>query len=589
MEEMEGLDELRLIGAGGFADVYEARELAFGRNVAVKVFRLQLDDRTRRSFERESQAMGRLSGIRNVVQVHRSGITADGRPFLVMELMNGSLEDLLATGPLSPGQACGAGAVLGRALGDAHARGVLHRDIKPANILIDRYGEPTLSDFGISSLNDLAASVEVRAFTAEHAAPELFTDARSSEASDVYSLASTIYTMLEGRAPFERAEGEGPLVFMRRVSETPCPPSAVAASVSPDLDDLLMRALAKRPEDRPTVEELVSGLGRWASASPLALGETTASAIASTGPPTAPPPQDPPATAEDPDRGSRSTQGQRRRVLAAAVTLLIVVVGAAVLLARASTDSEDDASADVTTSSSSTTTSSVSTATPPPRTPGVTNARPSDDPELTDTSGLLRARLNAFAGASTVPAVQAGPKDEPDGVDLKFGVPPAVFDYAASNDSTTSECLKLYLDDVTVQGAAAAVWFEGEQLVLVNAVQMASELQARQYYWSTTMFLGLRDEHCDGWPANQVAVNPTDLTVDRTDFEISTDPDDLYTMIDDSPQVAVIKAGIAYQAVLRIDDVVVVVSVVWAQGAPGAGPAEAATIVDGVVSAFSNP
>ena len=120
------------------------------------------------------------------------------------------MDDVLSAGPVAPASACSAGQLLGHALAEAHARGVLHRDIKPANILIDRYGEPTLSDFGISSLNDVAASVSVQAFTAEHAAPELFDEGRSTAASDVYSLASTIYTMLEGRAPFERTPGRGP-------------------------------------------------------------------------------------------------------------------------------------------------------------------------------------------------------------------------------------------------------------------------------------------------------------------------------------------------------------------------------------------
>ena len=203
--------------------MYEANEPALSRPVAVKLFRARVGGDDRRSFEREATAMGRLSGIRNVVQVYRSGVTEDDHPYLVIELMDGSLADLLEQGPVPARDVCRAGVLLGRALHAAHAEGILHRDIKPANILIDRYGEPALSDFGIASLADSGGNSFIYAFTAEHAAPEVFDRPDPSPAADVYSLASTIYTAMEGHAPFARDESEGALAFMRRVQETPCP------------------------------------------------------------------------------------------------------------------------------------------------------------------------------------------------------------------------------------------------------------------------------------------------------------------------------------------------------------------------------
>ncbi len=228
MPVIEGLEHLRLIGGGGFADVFAAHEPAFSRDVAVKVFRSRVGDADRDSFEREAQAMGRLSGIRNVVQVYRSGITEDQHPFLVMELMRGSMQDRLLEGPVPVGDVCAVGVLIGRALAEAHARGILHRDIKPANVLIDRYGEPALSDFGISSLPGAGASASIGAFTAEHAPPEVFEDARTVAASDVYSFASTLCTLMDGHPPFARSDDEGPLTFMQRVKDTPCPTSLAA-------------------------------------------------------------------------------------------------------------------------------------------------------------------------------------------------------------------------------------------------------------------------------------------------------------------------------------------------------------------------
>lgn len=78
------------------------------------------------------------------------------------------------------------------------------------------------------------------------------------------------------------------------------------------------------------------------------------------------------------------------------------------------------------------------------------------------------------------------------------------------------------------------------------------------------MFVSLQNEHCDGWPSNQVAVNPEDLTLDRIEFPIKWSTDDLFTMVDASPNVEVIKAGVADPTVLRVEDVVVVVNTTWA-------------------------
>ena len=143
-----------VLGRGGFATVYSGTQVSLERPVAVKVDSRALDDpRNRRRFLREVQASSRISGHPHVVSLIDTGVLEDGRPYLVMERCDGgNLADMIDQGPIPASDAVALIEAAASALGAAHSAGVLHRDVKPGNILLDSYGSPRLSDFGIAAI-----------------------------------------------------------------------------------------------------------------------------------------------------------------------------------------------------------------------------------------------------------------------------------------------------------------------------------------------------------------------------------------------------------------------------------------------------
>ena len=157
------------------------------------------DEHSARRFLREARLTGRLTGHPHVVTALDAGTTRGGNPYLVTDLYEGgSLQDrLAASGPLPAAEVAAVGAKIAGALADAHALGIIHRDVKPNNILVSRFGEPALADFGVAVVPDtLSAVTMVNAFTPHHAAPEILNGAGASPLTDVYSLGSTLYHLL---------------------------------------------------------------------------------------------------------------------------------------------------------------------------------------------------------------------------------------------------------------------------------------------------------------------------------------------------------------------------------------------------------
>jgi hypothetical protein len=256
--------------------VYRAVDTRFSRTVALKVLRSDsLNERQLRRFNAECLATGRVSSHPNIVTVYDAGTTAGHRPWLAMEYCSGgSLARRLArTGPLPVAEVISIGARLCNALSAAHAAGILHRDVKPHNVLVTSYGEPALADFGIASLvnEDDPGSIaaETAAYTVVHAAPEILEGKAGTASADIYSLGSTLYTLLAGQAPFAREASTGlaPLVSCILRNDLPV---IARPGVPPELEQLLRRSMAARPADRPSsaaeLGESLTSLGRQLAA-----------------------------------------------------------------------------------------------------------------------------------------------------------------------------------------------------------------------------------------------------------------------------------------------------------------------------------
>jgi serine/threonine-protein kinase PknK len=180
----------------------------------------------------------------------------DGRPVLVLELCSGSLAQHLAgvseSGALPAHEAVAIAAKLAGALETAHRGGVLHRDVRPENVLITAYGEPALSEFGVSRLRSagVPATAELFDFPGPHVAPELLLGQEATAATDVYGLASLLYQLLAGLPPMAAYAGEMPSATILRILRDPARPID-APEVPYALSDLLLWALAKDPAQRP--------------------------------------------------------------------------------------------------------------------------------------------------------------------------------------------------------------------------------------------------------------------------------------------------------------------------------------------------
>ncbi|HMO12364.1 MAG TPA: serine/threonine-protein kinase, partial [Actinotalea sp.] len=251
---LPGYGDMHLIAHGGFSSVYASVQLQYNRPVAIKVLDVGFDDdKLRRQYTRECAATGLLTGHPNILTILDSGFSPDGKPYLVMDYCaNGALADRLRQeGPLPVADVLRVGVKMAGALETAHQAGILHRDLKPANILITAYGEPALSDFGIASVTSrLETSVTMSAMTPNHAPPEVLEGQKATAASDVYSLASTLYTLLAGRPAFAQDDSASILAFITRVLREDVPPIA-RADVPASLQAVLAQAMAKDPADRP--------------------------------------------------------------------------------------------------------------------------------------------------------------------------------------------------------------------------------------------------------------------------------------------------------------------------------------------------
>ncbi|MFI6513219.1 serine/threonine-protein kinase [Streptosporangium sp. NPDC050855] len=258
-----GYEVSGVLGQGGFGIVYRARQLAVEREVALKVDnRVLVSERDRRRFMREVTSAGALSGHPHVAHVYDAGVLPDGRPYMVLELCPGGslLDRMRAEKRLPPAEVADIGIRIADALSAAHAAGVLHRDIKPANILINRYGNVVLSDFGLATMpsSGAEASVTRESLTPAYAPPEAFELTEPSAAGDVYSLAATLYALLSGRPPRFPESGVVNIAVIMALHRLPIPE---IPGVPPELTAVLRAAMAPDPALRtPSVSALRDAL-----------------------------------------------------------------------------------------------------------------------------------------------------------------------------------------------------------------------------------------------------------------------------------------------------------------------------------------
>ena len=333
-----------LIARGGMAQVYRAMDRQLERPVAVKVLfpELSVDRTFVERFRREAQAAANLSHP-NIVPVFDWG-EDDGSYFIVMEYVQGRPLSAVLRYPqrLSPRQIATIGAGVAAALAFADRHGVVHRDVKPGNILITPDGDVKVTDFGIArAMNTEESLTQTGAVmgTAAYFSPEQAEGKGVDSRSDIYSLGVVLYEMAVGRPPFT---GDSPVaVASKHVRDQPVLPRQANPTVPPALEAVIMKAMAKNPDDRyGSAEELRADLLRFADGRPVEAGdpgltsvmtavEATQAVPTTTGRTMAIPPSGPPPGQEDLERKKRT-----RNLIILLVVLLVALAVIAYFLLR---------------------------------------------------------------------------------------------------------------------------------------------------------------------------------------------------------------------------------------------------------------
>jgi eukaryotic-like serine/threonine-protein kinase len=252
------------IGSGGMADVYCAIDEQLGRDVAVKLLhrRFAEDQEFVERFRREASSAAGLQHP-NVVGVFDRG-EWDGTSYIAMEHLEGrTLKQLITEeAPLDPIRAIDLVVQVLRAARFAHKRGIIHRDLKPHNAIVDPDGRVKVTDFGIAraGASDMTQTGSIMG-TAQYLSPEQAQGVNVDERSDLYSVGVVLYEMVTGRVPFEGDSAVS--IALKQVAEAPTPPSAINPDTPPELEALILRALAKDPAQRfQDADEFITALDR---------------------------------------------------------------------------------------------------------------------------------------------------------------------------------------------------------------------------------------------------------------------------------------------------------------------------------------
>ncbi|MBA3499323.1 MAG: protein kinase [Myxococcota bacterium] len=244
------------LGAGGMGEVYKGVHGQIGSKVAIKLLHAMAarDNSLQQRFLLEAKAVNRIEHP-GIVKVIDAGRTDGGRPFLVMELLEGaSLHELRKEGKLTISEACRSMVDVLDALAAAHAAGVIHRDLKPANLFRTREGRTVVLDFGVAKLmaNDAPVRLTMTGSavgTPHYMAPEQIRGEPATPSVDIYAAGVVLFELLCGRRPFDNTDDES--VMVGHLERRPPPPRALEPAIPIAVQDLILAALQKDPAKRP--------------------------------------------------------------------------------------------------------------------------------------------------------------------------------------------------------------------------------------------------------------------------------------------------------------------------------------------------
>ena len=313
------------VGQGGMATVYKAYHAAMDRYVALKVLSPEFarSEQLKGRFQQEARIIANLEH-KHILPVHDFG-ESDGLYYFVMRFLDtGSLKERIGTGRLTLPEIDHLFSQLAEALDYAHQRGVIHRDIKPSNVLVDARGDVFLTDFGIAKL--LEGTTQFTATNAitgtpAYMSPEQAQGEKLDARTDIYSLGVVLYEMITGRVPFD---ADTPLAVMMKHVSAPLPlPSQISPEIHPEIERVLLKALAKDRNDRfANCQEFLSA---WKSAFQIA--STARRPAVRTSQPAVTVASVPAARAKPAPRLPTSTPGRNRLLLVGGVAGFVLLIG----------------------------------------------------------------------------------------------------------------------------------------------------------------------------------------------------------------------------------------------------------------------